>query len=334
MAVANKHPSKVAMSRARHPETGRILLASEIAEQVSSWPKPLSCYTIGCHARVHAVTEVPRTEKKGGRAAYFARNRACDGGTNDHTVHCVYNLSQIITVLTRDSGGLLQRGRSTSDPETGEPTPVYRLPWPEAFTRPPRGSTSEATSPEGAVFSEEATKLLNTAAKIAELLDRYQQMREHPEVMFRAVCKGQDVEWLYFLYTPQRAWLLARNLRRAELTHPVAVIFRPGGHDIIERGDRAWVRAEIATPEDHDDTAERLFVGGATELMKRIFRSSERAISARMYIGYGMWTSVSHSNLPPRPTLELVDGSLVAELPPSIDREVLRRWSAFRAVRD
>ncbi|WP_216917029.1 hypothetical protein [Nocardia noduli] len=32
MAVADKHPSKVAMSRARHPRTGRILLATEIAE--------------------------------------------------------------------------------------------------------------------------------------------------------------------------------------------------------------------------------------------------------------------------------------------------------------
>ncbi|MBF6211666.1 hypothetical protein IU433_16770 [Nocardia puris] len=38
--------------------------------------------------------------------------------------------------------------------------------------------------------------------------------------------------------------------------------------------------------------------------------------------------------LPARLTLDLIDGSLLAELPPGIDREVLHRWSAFRAGPD
>lgn len=74
MAVADKHSSNVAMSRARHSGTGRILLASEIAEFGDSWPKPLACYTIECGALVHPVAEIPRTEKTHGRAAYFARS--------------------------------------------------------------------------------------------------------------------------------------------------------------------------------------------------------------------------------------------------------------------
>ncbi|MEU2043286.1 hypothetical protein [Nocardia niwae] len=334
MTVADKHPSKVAMSRARHPGTGRILLSTEIGQFGRSWPKPLRCYTRGCEARVHPVAEVPRTENSHGRAAYFARNPSRDGRPNDHSLHCLYNLGQIITVLVEDSGGQLRRDRSVTDPDTGVTTPVYRLPWPETFTRIHRTPVAEATSPEGAVFSEKGTKLLNTAAKIAGLLDQYNELEEHPEVVFRATCKGQDVEWLNFLYTPQRAWVLARRLRKTELAHPVAVIFRPRDHGVVEHRDWAWVRAEIATVEGDDGPPEMLFVCGAPVLVEKVFHPSARAISARMYIGYGMWTAVSRDSRPPRPTLDLVDGSLVAELPTGINRRVLRRWSAFRAIAD
>ncbi len=333
MAVLDKHPSKVAMSRARHPVTGRVVLASEIAMSGPSWPRPLCCYTRGCGARVHPVAEVARTENTHGRAAHFARNPSRDGRPNDHNLQCVYNLAQIITVLAEDSGGQLHRDRPVTDPDTGAIIPVYRLPWPETFTRTARAPAAEATDPQGAVFSEKGRKLLNTAAKIAGLLDRYNEMDEHPEVVFRATCKGQDVEWLNFLYTPQRAWVLARYLRTAELTHPVAVIFRPIDHGVVGQRDWAWVRADIATL-DGEDRQEMLFVCGAKNLIDKMFHSSGRAVSARMYIAYGMWSAVSRDSRPPRPTLDLVDGSLVAELPAGIDRHVLRRWSAFRAVAD
>ncbi|MBF6457921.1 hypothetical protein IU433_02520 [Nocardia puris] len=329
--MADKHSSKVAMSRARHPGTGRILLASEIAEFGDSWPKPLACYTIGCGALVHPVAEIPRTEKTHGRAAYYARNPSRGGRPNDHSPHCVYNLTQIITVLTENSGGQLRRDRPVTNPETGAIVPVYRLPWPQTFAPTVRTAVAEATSPEGAVFAERGTKLLNTAAKIAELLDKYREMGEHPEVEFRATCNGRDVEWPNFLYTPQRTHTLARNMRRTQLAHPVAVIFRPRTYGVVARRDWAWVRADVATL-DGDDGTEMLFVCGARGLVDEAFDRRARAISARMYIGFGMWSMVSRDSRPGRLTLDLIDGSLIAELPSGIDREVLHRWSAFRAV--
>ncbi|MBF6211665.1 hypothetical protein IU433_16775 [Nocardia puris] len=87
-------------------------------------------------------------------------------------------------------------------PETGALVRVYRLPWPQTFSPVTRTAVAEPTNPEGAVFAEQGTKLLNTAAKIAELVSRYQAMDEHPEVEFRATCHGHDVEWTNFLYTP------------------------------------------------------------------------------------------------------------------------------------
>ncbi|WP_157184001.1 hypothetical protein [Nocardia takedensis] len=322
------------MSRARHPETGAILPASQIAEHGQSWPKPLACYTIGCGARVHPVAEIARTEKTHGRAAHFARNPSSGGRPNDHSTHCVYNLAQIITVLTAESDGQLRRDRPVTHPETGALVPLYRLPWPQTFSPTVRTAVAEPTNPEGAVFAEQGMKLLNTAAKIAELLSRYQVMNEHPEVEFRATCHGHDVEWMNFLYTPQRTHTLVRHLRRTVPVHPVVVIFRPRTYGVVARRDWAWVRADVATP-DGEDQHEVLFVCGARDLVDKAFGRGARALSARMYIGFGMWSMATRdSRQPPRLTLDLIDGSLLAELPPGIDREVLHRWSVFRADPD
>ena len=133
----------------------------------------------------------------------------------------------------------MRRDRPVTDPDTGTTIAVYRLPWPETFARIPRGTAAEATGPDGAVFSEKGTQLLNTAAKIAGLLEQYKDLGEHPEVVFRAVCRGRDVEWINFLYTPQRTRVLANNLRTAEPTHPVAVIFRPRDHRVVAQRDWA-----------------------------------------------------------------------------------------------
>lgn len=113
---------------------------------------------------VHPVAEVPRTENKHGRSSYFARNPSRPDRPNDHSLHCLYYLSQIITVLAEDSGGQLRRDRPVTDPDTGTTTAVYRLPWPETFTRISRATAAEATGPEGVVFSEKGMQLLNTAA--------------------------------------------------------------------------------------------------------------------------------------------------------------------------
>ncbi|MGV9823720.1 hypothetical protein [Nocardia xishanensis] len=99
----------------------------------------------------------------------------------------------------------------------------------------------------------------------------------------------------------------------------------------MPQGVWAWVRADVATL-DGDEGPYMLFVCGARKLVDEAFDRRARAISARMYIGFGMWSIVSRDSRPARLTLDLIDGSLVAELPRGIDREVLHRWSAFRAV--
>lgn len=332
MADKSEHESRVAMARARHPATRQALEATQTAKQGHTWPKPLACFTESCDARIHFVAEIPRTETKKGRAAYFARNPPKGGIRNEHSTNCLYNLSQMIEVLKDESDGALAYSGRGRDPQTDELVPLYRLPWPHTFDDTPEKVQGDSWQAPGATFTEKYTKLLNTAAKIAELLERYRANGDHPEIIFQAICRGHNVDWVNFLYTPQRTYVLIRRLRdHGELTHPVAVIFRPLRIKNSKRAEGQWAMAEVSNLDDEDP--ELLFVQGNQRAMDEAFRARAGSVSARMFIGYGMWKTVSYKHeQPKRLTLKLVDDSVIAELPEDIDREIMRRWSTQRPL--
>jgi len=329
MGESTEHVAQVAMPRARHPVTGEVLHATDIPSSENHWPKPLRCES--CRARVHAVN-TQRTEEHAARALHFARNRPSGSGSdpNPHEDNCSYNLDKLISVLVEESGGSLYRAGKGVDGSTGERRTLYRLPWPDAFTQT-RNQLEAATTEDR--FAEQTTRLLNTAAKIAALLERYMQLGVEPGIEFRAVCHGAEIEWLNFLYTPHRAWLVVKRVREyGPLRHPVAIIFRPTNSH--HHGSRlGWVYQDMRAPKGNVPAVERIFTAGSTVLTERIFMRNHRLVRGRWYIGYGMWYLTTHTERhPPRLTLNVDENSVIAPLPEGIDEEVLRSWSVSRPL--
>ena len=112
-----------------------------------------------------------------------------------------------------------------------------RLPWPQTFQR--RDPRSPLDPPEQDVeriaYQRKLRPLLNTAAKIADLLTEYRQSGSDPGVEFEASCQGHTVDWMNFLYTPNRAWVLAQRLRRTgPLDHPSRGVVQERSHTVRE----------------------------------------------------------------------------------------------------
>ncbi len=62
------------------------------------------------------------------------------------------------------------------------------------------------------VVARNLRPLLNTAAKIADLLQQFHAVRADPMVGFQGRCDGQDVDWMTFFYARHRAFVLVQCL--------------------------------------------------------------------------------------------------------------------------
>ena len=257
----------------------RLVLATDIPENKTRWQtEHFRCEF--CPAKVYPRF-TPRTETSSGRRPHFARNPSSDANPNFHANECIYNVERIVDELIEMSEEQLER------PKRGRPK--YRLPWPQTFQR--QDPRSPLDPPEQDVeriaYQRKLRPLLNTAAKIADLLTEYRQSGSDPGVEFEASCQGHTVDWMNFLYTPNRAWVLAQRLRRTgPLDHPVAVLFK-NGPIRSAKPDWSFLEDRIPVPKGHDVKGEKLFVGGDPRALAAALPADS---TATFYIGYGVWT--------------------------------------------
>ncbi|MFI6314621.1 hypothetical protein ACIBEK_31330 [Nocardia fusca] len=269
---------------------------------------------------------MPKEQSRAHRP-HFRRQPHVNGRENSHSPNCLYNVGQRIRVIRAGSAEALVRERSKSGP------PRYRLVVPEAF-----GPAASQESVDGGVqvVAERLTTVLNTAAKIAALLEDYTARDVDPNIEWYAECRGKRVEWLSFLYIPQRTWALRDRLKagRPELTHPVAVIFaayelKTPWLDRARRRRRPRDGYRAATypllPEPDGPMAEELVVVGEQELVETAFAAGP----GKYYIGYGMWTRGRYGHGPrnfPGLSLRMNNVGQVSPLPAGISPTALSRW--------
>lgn len=277
-----------------------------------------------CDAVLHAVYPMSKELSRPCRP-HFRRQSTLKGGVdNPHAQCCPYNVTTQIRVLQDDSAGALVHERRRSGP------PRYRLVVPEAFG--PAASHGNGGGVQ--VVAQRVTTVLNTAAKIAALIEDYAAQGVDPNIEWYAECRGKRVEWLSFLYTPQRTWSLRRRLcpDGPGLTHPVAVLFAPYVLDARWQDRlRFWRRSDIGyraaaywlPPEPDQRMTAELVVTGDHQLMESVFTAG----SDQFYIGYGMWElDVYARGTLPRLTLHMDNAGQVSPLPADIRAAVLSRW--------
>lgn len=327
MGAAQEHRSTVSMPVARRIdiEPPVRVRAEDIPTNQQTWSRGvLRC--VDCEARVQAVYPPPK-ERSRPQRPYF-RRKPERGNGNQHARSCVYNIGERIRVIRDSSGEAIVRDRSVDG------RPRYRLVVPEAF-----GPAEAGVSVGGGsqVVVERLTTVLNTAAKIAALLEDYAARGVDPNVEWLAECRGERVEWLNFLYVPQRIWVLRNRLQLdvAELSHPVAVIFLAQQKKTTLGRPFLWgiplVSYRSATyallPEPTQPRSEKLFVAGDHQLLQHAFADG----LGKYYIGYGMWKRVSYREPnPPRLTLEMDNAAQIARIPDDIGSAALSRWKDWR----
>ncbi|MFI6309948.1 hypothetical protein ACIBEK_07450 [Nocardia fusca] len=88
------------------------------------------------------------------------------------------------------------------------------------------------------VGSRRGNRFWADGASLAVMVSGLAMVGIDPNIEWIAECRGERVEWLNFLYTPPRTWVLRNRLPQdgTELTHPVAVIF------LAQEKDTRWGR--------------------------------------------------------------------------------------------
>lgn len=327
MGDLEEHQSTVSMPEARRIDTTppTIVRAEDIPAMRHTWPSGvLRC--AHCDAVVHPVYSPPK-EKSRPQRPYF-RRKPLRGRGNQHDEQCVYNIDERIRVIRADSGGALVRERSAGPPR-------YRLVVPEAFG-PANGNESAGG---GLSVAERLTQVLNTAAKIAALLEDYASRGAEVNTEWSAECRGERVEWLNFLYVPQRIWVLRNRLSEPEttLTHPTAVIFlaqEPRRRRTPLRDGTMWDyrAARYAVPPDPGQPkSEKLFVGGSEDVVGEAFSAGLN----KYYLGYGMWSRFSYAEqFPPRLTLRLHHTTQLVQVREEFSRGAFARWRDWRRLHE
>ena len=314
------------------PEARRIdttpperVRAEDIPTHHHRWPRgKLRC--VDCDAIVQAVYSQPKEQSRAHKP-YFRRTPV-KGGRNQHSRNCCYNIDERIRVIRAGSAETLVRDRSPRG------RPRYRLLVPEAFG-PPDSATSVGGGSQ--VVAEKLTTVLNTAAKIAALIEDYAVRGVDPNIEWIAECRGERVEWLNFLYTPPRTWVLRNRLPRggSELTHPVAVVFlaqekdtrwgRPHRWAIPRFGTRAATYAMPSETEQRE--SDKLIVRGDRQLIDHAIADG----LGTYYIGYGMWKRMTNTRFDcPRLTLQVDNVSQIARVPDDISKTAPQRWKDWR----
>lgn len=268
-ADASEHVSTVRVIQARLPHDLSIIVhAHEIAEKRDLWPKTLACATPNCQARVHPVNAT-RTETSNGRTPHFARNPS--GHEPNTTANFASSTSTGRSASSKRPVETSSKRPAPEDTEREDRVTIWRLPWPRTFNRDP-APTSTLTGDEPMVVARELLPLLNTAAKIAALLQQFHEAGADPMVEFQARCDGQDVDWMNFFYTRHRAFVLAARIRAAQtrldalppdrrpvtrtsaagirspLGRPAAVVFRVDRLSEPDNNGRGWAMSILPTP--------------------------------------------------------------------------------------
>lgn len=318
--MIGEHESTARMGRARLlGDQPRLVYATDIPLNKEKWKnKQFLCEH--CPARVHPRS-TPRTETSSGRQPHFARNPTSAAHPNEHAKGCLYDIERQIDELIETSEDQLER------PTRGHPK--YRLPWPDTFQQqdPRHPLEAPANDFDAVAYQRKLRPLLNTAAKIAALLTSYRQSGSDPGVEVEATCQKRPVDWMNFLYTPNRAWVLAQRLRKTgPLDHPVAVIFRAAPIR-VKNADWSWLQSSIPVPKGHEPPSEILFVDGHPTAMTAAFATTEQSGANQLCIGYGVWSLTKRrGDLPQRLSLHLADISCVAFLPPEVTAASLKHW--------
>jgi hypothetical protein len=327
MGDEQEHRSTVSMPEARRIDTNppERVRAEDIPTHQHRWPRgKLRC--VDCDAEVQAVYSPPKEQSRAHKP-YF-RRKPVEGGRNQHSQSCCYNIDERIRVIRADSAETLVRDRSPRG------RPRYRLVVPEAFGTP---DSTASVGGGSQVVAEKLTTVLNTAAKIAALIEDYAARGADPNIEWIAECRGERVEWLNFLYTPPRTWVIRNRLPRdgSELTHPVAVIFlaqekdtrwgRPHRWAIPRLGSRA---ATYALPSESERReSDKLFVRGDRGLIDQAFVEG----LGKYYIGYGMWKQITQPRgNQPRLTLHVDNVTQIAAIPDDISSAAPSRWKDWR----
>lgn len=226
--------STAQIPRARWGE--RELVAADIDEHKDSWPKKLTCG--GCSMPVLAVRGY---DKEGSR--WSACFRRWPG--HSHEQGCQYDLHAQVKQIAEDSDGLLSGGRAG-----------WRLVSEQVLHQPkPRPGEPRQPRPD-LTFTRKATQLLNTAAKVSALIERFRVDGIDIAGEFKASCDGKLVSWQEFHYLPREVWRLVRRLHpgggelpgEVSVPHPVAIALhvrtaRPRG-----RGDSLSFALEQPAP--------------------------------------------------------------------------------------
>lgn len=314
------------MLRARRIDTDphEILRAEDIPTRRHEWTgAQLRC--TDCEAVVHAVYNPPK-ERRPPVRPYF-RRKPSRNSANEHAAHCIYNIDERIRVICADSADTLLRDRSRHG------RPRYRLVLPEAFVP----ATHYNGTGGSQSVAEQLTTVLNTAAKIAALIEDYADLGVDPNIEWVAECRGEQVQWLNFLYTPQRIWTLRRRLppNGTDLPHPVAVIFlaqQPARRSASRPAPDSYHAARYALPpEPNAPMSEKLYIDGASDLVEHAFSEG----LGKFYIAYGMWRRSTHPRLPePRVRLHLDNLTQIAHIPYTIGRVAPTRWKDWRRTRN
>ncbi|MGN2641014.1 hypothetical protein ACTD5D_33570 [Nocardia takedensis] len=325
MGEVREHRSTIAMLRARRIDTDphTIVEAHNIPTERHEWANAqLRC--TDCDAKVHAVYNPP-TERRPPIRPYFRRQPFRDGG-NEHAAQCIYNIDERIRVIRDSSADTLVRDRSHDG------RPRYRLVLPEAFAP---AVPYESVGGGSRTFAHELTTVLNTAAKIAALIEDYADRGVDPNVEWVAECRGRPIQWLEFLYTPQRIWNLRRRLPPGgtDLPHPVAVIFlaqQPERRHPHRHSPDSYHTAVYALPPEPGGTSsEKLYIDGERSLIERAFPEG----LGRFYLGYGMWRRSTHPHLPPpRLRLRLDNLTQIAPIHDAIGSVAPTRWKDWRRI--
>lgn len=181
-------------------------------------------YCASCRVPATSVKAHPGRDGRGAVAAYFRIKHQGDR----HAVGCEYDFDRQVKLIVAEAGAEViskERGR-------------YRLHLP-LTSEPERrdDGTSAGSDPH-----EVEWKVLSAAARIQQLLNRYQR---HPEAVeeFAAEYKGREIGWGDFCWDvtkPGRAHELLNELRRPDWQqdwHPMAVWSWNTGHVTGDDGD-------------------------------------------------------------------------------------------------
>lgn len=318
-ADPEEHTATLAMPIARLITTAppEYVRAEDIPTRKGEWSGALRCRY--CAAVVHAVDSTPKERSRPCRPHFRRQGKLKGGVDNPHAQECPFNTPTQIRVLRDSSAGALVRERRRSGP------PRYRLVVPEAF--------GPATSPRDGdgvqVVAERLTTVLNTAAKIAALIEDYAAQGVDPNIEWYAECRGKRVEWLNFLYSPQRTWVLRKRLEmeRPGPAHPVAVLFAPYTPRVpwperitFWRRSAVGYRAAVypLVPESGPRMTGELVVAGERALVESVFAARPDTF----YIGYGMWKLDRQARL----ALRMDNAGQVAPLSAGISATAWSRW--------